>query len=46
MTFTLDSRKFEYVDQQDGGAGTSSKAAKVTKEPDVEESNPPAGAVH
>ncbi|KAI0720435.1 D-Tyr tRNAtyr deacylase-like domain-containing protein, partial [Fomitopsis betulina] len=32
VTLNLDSRKFEYVDQQDGGAGTSSKAAKVTKE--------------
>ena len=45
MTFTLDSRKFEYIDQQDGRAGSSEKVTKATKESSAEqESNPPTAA--
>lgn len=45
VTFTLDSRKFEYVDQQEGSAGSSGTPAKATKQPRAEqEGNPPSAA--
>ena len=41
VTFTLDSRKFEYVDQQEGSAGSSGKPAKCTKQLSAEQETIP-----